>query len=300
MIPIFIPSYNRAGRTRTPALLDACNVTGYKIVVRPSQYADYAQYHKTQNLLTLDAEEGLTYAREFIRVHCVKRNQWCLQMDDNLQGFYVCNEKFYKLYDHIERGPGGLTQINRRWDNIIRGPNTDFATFYRVIVEDTIKEAEKRGAVLCGFSVQNSSSMRGPHKFADVKFICGQAMLMKNVGFPWCQITSKTGDGEDFALTAAHLLKFGRVLANMWGAPRKTHYTPGGCGTFEERLPTMITAHDEVMRRYPGLLRVKTRGPKGIERVEGQVRLRLHTLEQVAKWRADMNALFNNKKARGN
>ena len=48
----------------------------------------------------------------------------------------------------------------------------------------------------------------------------------------------------------------------------------------------MIRAHTEIMQRYPDLFRTKTRGPKGIERVEGQIRLRLHTLEQVAAWRA--------------
>jgi hypothetical protein len=281
-VPIFIPSYNRAGNTRTTELLDACGVTNYKVVVRPSQYKVYTQHLKKENLLVLDAEEGLSYAREFVR-KLVKRGTWCLQMDDNVQGFYVCNEKFYKLYDHIERGPGGLTQINRRWDNIIRGPNTDFTTFYRVAVEDTIREADKRGAALCGFTAQQSSSMRGPHKFCDVKYVCGKTMLMKNVGFPWHHISVSTG--EDYALTAAHLLEFGRVLVNNWATPRRHHYMLGGCGTREERLPEMIRTSAELMKRYPGLFREKTTGPKGIESTEGELRLRLHTLEQVAAWR---------------
>jgi hypothetical protein len=60
----------------------------------------------------------------------------------------------------------------------------------------------------------------------------------------------------------------------------------GGCGTREERLPEMIRTSAELMHRYPGLFRAKTRGPKGIESTEGELRFRLHTLEQVAKWRA--------------
>jgi hypothetical protein len=282
MIQIFIPSYSRAGNTRTVDLLERCGVTNYKVVVRPSQYEDYARHIKRRNLIVLDAEEGLSYAREFIRKR-VKRGDWCLMADDNVQGFYVANEKFYKLYDHFERGPGGLTEINRRWDWVIRGHTTDFTTFYRVIVEDTMREADKRGATLCGFSAQQSSSMRGPHKWADVKYVCGKVMLMKNVGFPWRHIAVSVG--EDYALTAAHLLEFGRVLVNNWGTPRRHHYMPGGCGTREERLPEMIRTSAELMGRYPGLFREKTRGPKGIESTEGELRLRMHTAEAIAKWR---------------
>jgi TET-Associated Glycosyltransferase len=284
MLQIFIPSYNRAGNTRTTALLDRAGITNYKVVVRPSQYSAYAEHLNKRNLLILDAEEGLSYAREFVRKQ-VRRGDWCLHMDDNVQGFYVANEEFYRAYEHFERGPGGLTEINRRWDHIIRGPNTDFTQFYRVAVTDTMHEAEKRGAMLCGFTAQQSSSMRGPHKWCDVKYVCGKVMLMKNVGFPWRHITVSTG--EDYALTAAHLLKFGRVLVNNWATPRRRHYMPGGCGTREERLPEMVRTSAELMRRYPGLFREKTAGPKGVESTEGELRLRLHTLEQVAAWRAN-------------
>ncbi len=285
MIQIFVPSYNRAGNTRTTALLDACGVTNYKVVVRPSQYADYARYLKPQNLLKLDAEEGLSYAREFIRRR-VKRGEWCLHMDDNVMGFYVAEEKFYRAYDNFERGPGGLTQINRRWDPIIKNPpGKDFKTFYRIIVEDTMREADKRGATLCGFTAQNAAAMR-PHKWMDVAYVCGKVMLMKNVGFPWRHISVSTG--EDYALTAAHLLKFGRVLVNGWGHPRRKHYMPGGCGTYEERLPEMKRTSAELMERYPGLFRWKTPGPRGVERFEGELRFRLHNLDQVARWQAAM------------
>ena len=292
MIPIFIPSYNRAGNTRTVDLLERCGVTNYKVVVRPSQYDAYAQHLKRENLLMLDAEEGLSYAREFIRKR-VKRGGWALHMDDNVMGFYVCNEEFYKLYDHFEKGPGGLTEINRRWDHIIKNPpGKDFTTFYRVIVKDTMREADKRGAVLCGFTAQNAAAMR-PYKWHDVGYVCGKVMLMKNVGFPWRHISVSTG--EDYALTAAHLLEFGRVLVNGWGHPRRKHYAPGGCGTYEERLPEMIRTSAELMERYPGLFRMKTPGPKGIERYEGELRLRLSSLEQIEKWRANFGKVVTIK-----
>jgi len=75
------------------------------------------------------------------------------------------------------------------------------------------------------------------------------------------------------------------VLVNNWATPRRHHYMLGGCGTREERLPEMIRTSAELMKRYPGLFREKTTGPKGIESTEGELRLRLHTLEQVAAWR---------------
>jgi hypothetical protein len=284
MIPIFIPSYNRAGNIRTTQLLDRCGVTDYKVVVRPSQYDDYAKHLKRQNLLALDAEEGLSYAREFIRKR-VKRGQWCLHMDDNVRGFGVPDEKFYRTYDSFEQGPGSLTDVNNRWYRTLNSPNKDFIAFYHVVVEDTMREADKRGAVLCGFSALQPAAMR-PQKWRDVGYVCGKVMLMKNVRFPWRHISVSTG--EDYALTAAHLLEFGRVLINKWGYPKRTHYEPGGCGTYEERLPEMIRTSTELMERYPGLFRWKTRGPKGVEKTEGELRFRLHNLDQVARWREAM------------
>ena len=62
----------------------------------------------------------------------------------------------------------------------------------------------------------------------------------------------------------------------------------GGCGTHEERMPEMIQTSAELMERYPGLFRTKTSGPKGVERVEGELRFRLHSLDQVARWQAAM------------
>jgi hypothetical protein len=286
VIQIFIPSYNRAGKLKTTALLDACGITHYKVIVRPSQYDDYAQYFKPQNLLKLDAEEGLSYAREFTRKR-VKRGDWCLHMDDNVHGFSMANEKFYRTYDHYEKGPGSLAEISKRWYYTINTPTSvDFLTFYRAIIEDTIREADKRGAPLCGFSALTPASMRA-HKWVDVGYVCGKVMLMKNVGFPWRHIAVSTG--EDYALTAAHLLEFGRVLINKWGYPKRGHYAPGGCGTHEERLPEMISTSAELLRRYPGLFCEKGRGLKGTERVEGELRLRLHNVAQIAGWQSQMS-----------
>jgi len=283
-IQIFIPSYNRAGKTKTPALLEACDVHNYKIIVRPSQYEAYAQFHDKSNLIKLDANEGLSYAREFIRRR-VKRGEWCLHMDDNVLGFQVPKVSFYRSHDHLDLGQGTWKEKCKRASKIM-SRNVDFEEFYNVVIKDTIKEADKRGAALCGFAALSTGAFR-LHKWIDVGYVCGKIMLMKNVGFPWRHI--KVSVGEDYALTAAHLLKFGRILINKWGWPRRTHYAPGGCGTYEERLPEMIRTSVELMRRYPGLFREKPEDEHS--KSKGELRIRFHNLTAVERWRKEMGVL---------
>jgi hypothetical protein len=162
----------------------------------------------------------------------------------------------------------------------------DFREFFDFIVEDTVREAIKRGAFLCGFSAHENPAFRAK-KFSDVGYVCGKTMLMCNTGLPWYQ--SQESSGEDYALTAAHLYEHGRVLINKWGHPLRVHYMAGGCGPYEERLPAMIRAQQDLLGRYGNLFGVKNANAP--DKKQGELRLRFHSLEQVAQWKyaTDLN-----------
>jgi len=278
---IFIPSYNRAGSPAftTAGLLAAAGCHDYKVVVRPSQRKAYAEYLHAHNLLVLPNEGGLNVAREYTRSK-LKRGEWCIQFDDNVRGFVQPEAQFYRRNNEVPLEPGETMITRARWQKIL-SVDVPWDKFYKLVVLDTLKEAEKRGAYLAGFSAHENPAFRA-RKFTDVGYVCGKMMLMRNCGLAWNQSTKSSG--EDYALTAAHLFAHGRVLVNKWGHPRRVHYQPGGCGPYLVRLPDMLHAQQELSARYGQLFGIKNANSP--DKKQGELRLRFNSLEQVAQWRA--------------
>lgn len=277
MIKVFIPSYRRPHTTTTPALLAACGVRA-TIIVRSTE-ADV--YHRTlpeHDLLVVGPKDDLTAAREAAR-KTLKKGEWCLHMDDNVLGFIQPETKFYRKNNEITPGPGETMITRARWQSTMN-MKVDFAAWYALVVEDSLREAEKRGAHLVGFSAHENPAFRSK-KYADVGYVCGKTMLMQNTRLPWKQ--SKESSGEDYALTAAHLYDHGRVLINRWGHPLRRHYMAGGCGPYEERLPAMLRAQTDLTKRYGAVFGIKNADAP--EKKQGELRIRFNTLEQVAAWR---------------
>lgn len=279
---IFVPSYNRPTTHTTPALLLGAGVTDFKVVVRPSQLLDYAQHLPRKNLLALPNEGGLNVAREFTR-SLLKKNEWCLQMDDNVRGFIMPEKSFYRTYDEVPLRPSEEMVTRARWQKKMNEEHS-FSWFYEKVILDTEREADKRGAYLAGFSAHENPAFRF-RKWTDVGYVCGKVMLMRNQGLSWNQSTESSG--EDYALTAAHLFENGRVLINKWGYPMRVHYQPGGCGPYLKRLPAMQRAQVELMGRYGNLFAAKNANDP--ERKQGELRLRFNSLKQVHQWRHDFD-----------
>lgn len=278
MLPIFIPSYNRAGRVTTAALLEGAGVTHYKLVVRPEQLAAYAQHHPKRNLLAMDGELaglGLSGAREYTRGK-VKRGAWCLHIDDDMLGFIAPTYRHYSSCDQIHPAHGEQMITRACWQEVMN-TNVDFATAYHRVIEDTMREAEKRGAALAGFSAHENPAFRAK-KWTDVGYLCGGMMLMKNTGLPWRQVEDSAL--EDYALTVAHLYEHGRVLINKWLYPISKIYRPGGCGPYEERLPKMLAERERLMARYGAVFGIKNSKSR-----DGELRIRFNSLAQVEQWR---------------
>lgn len=276
MIKIFIPSWRRPDTMTTPALLGGLP---YKVVVRANEYPAYARTVGRSHLMVVGDNDGLNVVRERIR-KTLKKGEWSLHMDDNVQGFIQCDRQFYNTNDEVPTLPGERMITRDKWQHWMNVPAT-FEQFYALAVEDTLREAGLRDVYLCGFSAHENPAFRA-RKFSAVGYVCGKTMLMRNVGLPWNQ--SEESSGEDYALTAAHLYDDGAVLINKWGHPLRKHYMPGGCGPYEERLPAMLRAQAELCRRYGALFGIKNANDP--DKKQGELRIRFHTVEQVAKWRA--------------
>jgi len=280
MLKIFIPSWRRPATTTTPALLDACGID-YKLVIRETEYAEYLKNFNKKKLLVIGAEDGLNLAREYTR-SLLKKNEWCLHMDDNVLGFIQCEKKFYHAHDVVPLDDGEDMVTRAKWQPTMNH-KVSFKEFYDLVVSDTVFKCVQRGAYLAGFSAHDNPAFRY-RKFTDVGYVCGKTMLMCNQGLPWVQ--SYESSGEDYALTAAHLYENGRVLINKWGHPMRKHYMAGGCGPYDERLSAMMRAQQDLCLRYGDLFAIKNEGKE--DKRQGELRLRFNSLEQVAKWRADL------------
>ena len=289
MIKIFIPSYARADTASTPAHLDRVGVD-YKIVIREEEYTAYARTFSKKKLLVVPTDgravsgtyNGLSAVREYTR-QTLKTGEWCLHIDDDMLGFVQCDTKFYKKNSRVVLAAGETMITRPKWQKVLSIP-TEFDTVYDVVISDTMREAEGRGAHLCGFSAWENPAFRGK-KFTDVGYVCGGMMLMrKQLNTPWRQVQESSC--EDYALSAAHLYDNGRVLINKWVYPISKIYRPGGCGTYDERLPAMMRAQQDLCERYGALFAIKNEGRE--DKRQGELRLRFNSLEQVAKWRAEL------------
>jgi hypothetical protein len=274
----------------TPDLLSQCGAQ-CTLIVRKTEYKAYQATAGRHRLLVIGKDDGLNAAREAAR-QTLRKGEWAVHMDDNVLGFIAPKASFYKVHEEIaptkaelelartRYKPGTAPVLTRkRWQPTMNVP-LDFKAFYELIVEDALKEASSRSANLVGFSAHENPQLRA-RKHSDVGYVCGKMMLMRNTGLPWVQ--SKESSGEDYALSAAFLYDDGRVLINKWGHPLRKHYMAGGCGSYEERLPAMLSAQRELTTRYGALFGIKNANAP--DKKQGELRIRFHTLEQVAAWR---------------
>lgn len=283
-VRIFVPSWRRPTSMTTPALLSTCGVS-CTVIVRSTEADAYKMTLRGtgHKLMVIGPDDDLTAAREAARKK-LKRGEWCLQMDDNVLGFIQPKTVFYRKNQEIKLEAGETMITRTKWQPTMN-VNVSFTEFYELVVSDTLREAEKRGAYLCGFSAHENPAFRGK-KYSDVAYVCGKAMLMRNQGLLWKQSTESSG--EDYALTAAHLYQNGRVLVNRWGHPLRRHYMPGGCGPYEERLPAMLRAQKELSGRYGDVFGIKNANAP--DKKQGELRVRFNTLEQVEAWRSALRA----------
>lgn len=91
--PIYIPSKSRYFQCSISKLLEQSGLS-YSIVVEPQDYGKYCEIYNPNNVLQMDKnDQGIAYARTWIKKHSIKNNEkkhW--QMDDNIRSFKRWNK----------------------------------------------------------------------------------------------------------------------------------------------------------------------------------------------------------------
>jgi hypothetical protein len=271
---IFIPSKGRANVLTTPQLLEQYGID-YTIVLHNDQEKQDYLKNKTLNhkkILVANVPIGMPQIMHFINTQ-IKKDEWILKLDDNIRSFTAVDDAHYKM---------ATAPADRK---IFNGEITPIK--FLQLVEDTIKEADKRGAKFIGFAVTDNPMFRSK-KYRDVGYALGKMVCIKGSDLQF-DLGLQTRD--DFEFTCQHLLRYGRVLINNFIKANAGHYEQGGCGTFDQRLPQRIADCVYLMNKYPMLLRYKTQKecpPKS------DIQLRFTNTVQVKQWQKEM-AMNKNK-----
>lgn len=251
---VFIPSTGVPERLHTHKLWPLNKLT---IVVHTSEQAD--SYQKTtgvkhSQIIVTQNPKGIGLQRDFILRNLVRPGEWFTTCDDNIRDWLDINGHTMKVED----------------------------AYY--MMEEDMRLAEKTGAHLIGFATtSNPMYRRNLHR--NVGFVLGKMMIEQKADI---NRDIKLEAKEDYGWTAAHLLRFGRVLIDSRIYNNGKHYEKGGVGTWDERLPRNIADSEYLMQKYPGLFRYKKKVGK---HPKSEIQIRFHSTEQVEGWRLLMRKL---------
>lgn len=270
---VFIPTKGRYDTISTHQVFDGAD---YYIVVHSDK--ERAQYitnptveaaHVVVSGVKADAC-GLTRQREWVCENCVEPDEWFIFADDNIKALTAVAEGYYESKRlPVQDGNGPI------WKEVYS--RTCSVERFMEIAQETRKVAERVGAHWCGFATTPNYYFRGT-KWRYAGYVIGKLTVSHNVGVPFDHTISM----EDFNNTAEHLYRFGAVAINNFAWPVAGHYEGGGMGHYEERVPIRKQDVQMLLRKWPGLFRVKNR--PGFE-LDTDLALRIHSSKQIAKWR---------------
>jgi hypothetical protein len=272
MIPIYIPSYNRASSIKTTKYLDRANVP-YKVLLHSDEcrknYLD-AGIVKDENIIVTHAPFGITNQRNWMVDNLAKQGDWYISLDDNIRGFKRVVDKYYETHKKLDVTRKDITQQD----------------FNHEIEADELIELMEKDIKLCdelkieylGFATVDNFFFNSK-KYKTVGYVISKAVAIKYAGLRY-DINLEAM--EDFGYCAEQLKKNNAVLINSWIKPIAGHYEAGGIGTYEQRVPRKIIDCEYLMKKYPNLFRYKEK--KGCH-PKAELQIRFHSPKQVIEWK---------------
>jgi len=272
MIPIYIPSYNRASSIKTTKYLDRANVP-YKVLLHSDEcrksYLD-AGIVKDENIIVTHAPFGITNQRNWMVDNLAKQGEWYISLDDNIRGFKRVVDKYYETQKKLDVTRKDITQQDFNHeieaDELIE------------LMEKDIKLCEKLKIEYLGFATVDNFFFNSK-KYKTVGYVISKAVAIKYAGLRY-DINLEAM--EDFGYCAEQLKKNNAVLINSWIKPIAGHYEAGGIGTYEQRVPRKIIDCEYLMKKYPNLFRYKEK--KGCH-PKAELQIRFHNPKQIIEWK---------------
>ena len=272
MIPIYIPSYNRAKTIKTTKWLDQSGID-YKVLLHTDKCKnDYiaAGIVNEKNIIVTNQPKGITNQRNWICKNLAKHGQWYISLDDNISGFKRVVDKYFDTKKSLPVESKEITQ--KDYNKPISA-----LEFIQILHKD-IEVAEKIKAEYIGFSTVDNYFFNSK-KYKTVGYVISKAVAIKYNGLDY---DVKLEAMEDFGYCAEQLIKNNAVLINSWMKPVCNHYEAGGIGTYEQRLPRKIIDCAYLMNKYPNFFRYKVK--KGCH-PKAELQIRFNNPKQIIQWK---------------
>ena len=271
MIPIYIPSFNRADSIKTPFWLDNSGID-YRVLLHSDACADAyikAGRVKKSKIIVTNAPFGVTNHRNWVVDNLAQRGEWYVSLDDNIDGMKrVVDDHYHKLKIDVE-----APDINQE----TFGHRMTSAEYLELLTAD-IAVAEKIKAESIGYATVDNYYFNSK-KYKPVGYVISKACAIKFAGLRY---DPQLEAMEDFGYCASQLVKNNCVLINSWIKPVAGHYESGGIGTYDQRVPRKITDCAYLMHKYPELFRYKIKKdchPKA------ELQFRFHSPKQIVAWK---------------
>ena len=272
---MFIPSKGRAGiigGATSRIFPDA------PVIVHNDAEAALYQQSNIPNPIIVSHEDmsqiGKSLQMRFVLNNFITKGEWVCFADDNLQAITAVDEAYYDG----EQFPDDIAPAlaSRLYNSPVGSERLES------VLAEMRSKAESVGANLCGFASTANYYFRRS-KWLHVGWVIGQLCLIRKT-----ELEIPIRHQDDTYITAEHLVRDGRVLINRFVFPGSPHFATGGHGTVAERFIIRTREVRELLDRYNGLFSIKN--PPGMPKNQ-DVRLRLHTLAQIAKWREKLDSM---------
>lgn len=219
---------------------------------------------------TRPGQTGAAKNRQWAERNLTDDGEWFVSLDDNVHELTWLPEPWY----HEERVDLS-GQPSSFWRELYATPCPPSKV--RMVLEDTMQRCIDTGTVLGGHAIENNYYFR-QRKWQEFGYVRTSCAVVQNVGLPWYYWPGNML--EDFTRTVDVVARYGCVVVNRFLKAEKVPFEAGGIGPFEARLPSLVAISDELMKRYPGLLR-RNKGQ------DYQLTFKLRSRRTVDMWRRE-------------
>lgn len=266
--PIFVVSKGHPQRVHTFKWLNTLGLPYTVVVHTRAQATQIMQLVNDDVDIVITKKEYLFENRNFILRNLVKKGQWYIGMDDNIQRINKVSSDYYGK----ERVDGHAKPKKAdTWRQVYR---TDATRELLALMHELINECNLVGTTYGGFASMENPFFRMRH-WSYRRFVKSKLYVMRNDGQRFQGIF-----GHDSRMSVETVVKYGCVAVNNFVHPVHKMYEQGGLGHITERRPILNKHLNEIVKQYPGLVQIG-------HGANTALRFRITSDAGLTKWRAE-------------
>lgn len=243
---IFVFGYDRYHTTTTSAMLEKEGIDHWYLIHDADKYEKFAEAGKVmiERLVVTGQPKGLPFNRNYA-LDWMEEGEWALFLVDDFISLTELDSYLTSTTERLPIDTTNSTEFGRRFKTEL--------TFRDFLLRcgDCITQAQEEGANLVGFAAYENPLFRAS-KWKRSGLCEGRCLLVKKTHL---RFDTNAVLMDDYCFTALNLREFGKVLCNQWILPNCARYTPGGCGTKEERMKAKIAECAYLVNTYPDQIR---------------------------------------------